>query len=202
MVYGGLQVNYLDLCGAATALAATVFFVFSSIWAWPLSLSAVIIDLYLYYKSGIYGDMTLQVYFGLSSVYGWWRWSQEKGAPTEKAMQYLTTRGWVLLLSSLLLTSMILAEFLRLGLRSTVPMMDAVTTLLSVAAQYLMCQRYIETWIFWFAVDILYIALFIAKGLPFHSAIIPIYLCLAVMGYWRWKIEMEKKQHKSASECE
>ena len=80
-------------------------------------------------------------------------------------------------------------EILALILKahSTVPYLDAGTTVLSIIGQLLICRKKIETWFIWFAVDTMYIYLYFHKGIPFHGIMAAIYLIMAVMGFYRWQ---------------
>ena len=66
------------------------------------------------------------------------------------------------------------------------PYLDALTTIMSFAAQILMAHRYIESWALWILVDIIGIWLYYAKGVVFVSLLYFIFLILAIKGLLNW----------------
>src|SRR5262249_54177869 len=87
-----------------------------------------------------------------------------------------------------LLGILLMAQGLKWTTDSTIPYWDASTTILSLIAQWLLCIKIIHCWILWFIVDALIAILQFYKGLPFHSALHWLYLFMAVVGYYRWRI--------------
>ena len=65
---------YLDILGASLSLLATLLFVDARVNAWPVSLLAIIINLFLYFKAGIYGDFALHCGYLVTALYGWYCW--------------------------------------------------------------------------------------------------------------------------------
>ena len=77
---------------------------------------------------------------------------------------------------------------------STVAILDAATTSLSLVAQWLMCHKIIATWILWFITDALYATMYLSKSLPFHSILMIVYTGMAITGYLVWA-----RQYKNLS---
>jgi nicotinamide mononucleotide transporter len=75
---------------------------------------------------------------------------------------------------------------------STVALLDAATTSLSLVAQWLMCHKIIITWVLWFITDVLYAAMYLSKNLPFHSILMIIYTGMAIAGYLVWARRYKK----------
>jgi nicotinamide mononucleotide transporter len=74
---------------------------------------------------------------------------------------------------------------------SDVVFLDSITTALSLTAMLLLARRKLENWIFWILADIIYIPLFIYKGLYITSVQYFIFLILAISGYFEWKRNLE-----------
>lgn len=189
--------NYYDFVGALLSVSAAFFYVIEKPIAWPLSAIALPVDIYLYASKALYGDMCLQLGYLCSTLYGWyqWRFGGEKHnglVVSSISMQH------ALLLFAMSVLGFLLAFFL---LSKTEPVLiaffDALTVILSLCAQWLLCRKLIQTWLVWFMVDVLYIKLYYIKGLYFHSAMTLVYFCLAVSGYivWRRQLQLLENPH-------
>jgi nicotinamide mononucleotide transporter len=77
--------------------------------------------------------------------------------------------------------------FLRRFTDSTVPNWDALTTALSLAATYGQTKKLLESWLIWILVDVIYVPLYIYKGLWLTSALYAIFMILCVVGLRAWQ---------------
>ena len=68
------------------------------------------------------------------------------------------------------------AQLLKNFTDSQIPYLDAITTVLSWIAQWMICKKIIETWFLWFVVDVIYVGLYFYKGIPAHGILLMIYL--------------------------
>lgn len=75
---------------------------------------------------------------------------------------------------------------------SDVIILDSLTTSLSLTAMLLLARRKIENWIFWIIADLIYIPLFLYKGLYIASLQYFVFLILAISGYIEWKKNIKK----------
>ena len=158
-----------------------------NIWSWPTALVNVSLYFVLFYESGLYSDMGLQVvYFGLS-VYGWYEWLYGGKGRTALRVSRTPPRVW----AALALIAVVLWGTLgRLTSRLpgvSLPYLDAATTTSSLVGQWMMTRKLLENWLLWVVVDIVYIGMFIFKGLYLTAFNYAIYLVLALMGYITWK---------------
>ena len=61
----------------------------------------------------------------------------------------------------------------------------------SLVAQYLMTRKVLENWIIWIAVDVIYVGMYVYKGLKPTAALYSVFLVLAALGYAQWKRSYE-----------
>ncbi|WP_058493518.1 nicotinamide riboside transporter PnuC [Legionella worsleiensis] len=186
---------FLDLLGALASLVSTLFFIRLSTKAWPLGILATVLNGWLYWHKGIYADMVLEVCYFLSMCYGWSLWHKSestKNQPKQKPLGRLNRiQGTYLMIASAALFALIY-YLLHTLTHSTVAVLDAATTSLSLLAQWFMCHKIMATWIVWFITDLLYAVMYLHKQLPFHSALMLIYTGLAVIGYITWSQKNRK----------
>jgi nicotinamide mononucleotide transporter len=72
------------------------------------------------------------------------------------------------------------------------PIWDALTTALSLAAQYLLSRKRIESWYFWIAADVIYIPLYISRDLALTAVLYAVFLGMCVIGLIAWRRSMKE----------
>ncbi len=187
---------FFDLIGALFSLLSTYYFIRLNSKAWGIGIIATCLNAWLYWYKGIYADMSLEIFYFLSMGYGWYKWrvTAKKHDNQPVMLNQLSSTQWLLLF--VLLCGVFISIYLILlsFTHSSVPVLDALTTSLSLAAQWLMCYKIIITWIFWFITDALYVWMYLNKGLPFHSVLMIIYTGMAITGYIMWARAAKNKQ--------
>ena len=174
----------LDFLSAALAIVSTIGFMLAWIGAWPLCLLAVIVDFVIYARLHFYGDAALQIGYFAMSIYGWWAWyrpQQKAGLP----MTWLTNLQRLQIMTAIAVLTPIFAMFLQ-HYHARAPILDALTTLMSVTAQALLTRKKLDNWILWFVIDALYAVMYFEKGIPYHLAILPVYMTMAMVALYRW----------------
>ncbi len=178
--------SLLDPIGASLSLLSTICFVRALRFAWGAGFAAVIINTILYYQKGLYGQVGLEFVYFFMMVYGWILWDPEKTPDKTTSFQYLTRKQWVYLGLVQLLAIPLLSLFLKTYTDTDVPLQDATIVSVSLSAQFLLCHKFMECWIFWFVVDLLIAILQFDKGIPYHAFVHLVYLSLAVAGHIHW----------------
>ena len=166
-------------------LFLTYYFIRLDKRAWWVTLVATSLNAALYWQSGIYADMTLESLLFYEHFLCWYLW---RGTANQKSSSItnLSLKQGAFLIISVGILFLILKNFLSTLTNSNVAFLDALTTSLSLAAQWLMCHKMITTWILWFITDALYAYMYFQKHLPFHSILMIIYTGMAIVGYFSW----------------
>ena len=50
----------------------------ANIWVYPVGIIGTTITMYLFYVDRLLGDMMMNAYYSLMSLYGWWEWSRKR----------------------------------------------------------------------------------------------------------------------------
>ena len=74
------------------------------------------------------------------------------------------------------------------------PFWDALTTALSLAAQFLLNCKKIENWAFWIAADVVYIPLYVVKRLDLTAIVYVLFLAMCFAGLAAWRRVLRSAQ--------
>ncbi len=188
-----LSGNYIELSGAILGLAYIVFSIRQNIFTWPTGLFTSLLYVAVFYQSGFYADMGLQVYYVVISIYGWYYWLKGKKPADKDKIPVRTTRK-ALWLKIAVITILIYGIILYVLLNytdSTVPYMDSMTTALSITATWMLARKYIEHWLIWIFVDMFSAGLYIYKNLWPTVILFLVYTFMALWGYFEWKKDLK-----------
>jgi nicotinamide mononucleotide transporter len=86
---------------------------------------------------------------------------------------------------------------MTVGLRAaggSAPVLDAFTTVLSLAAQWLLNRKSIENWYVWITADVLYIYLYVSRGLHLTAVLYAVFLGLCIAGLVAWRRTLTASQ--------
>lgn len=186
--------NWLDPIGALFSLSSTFLFTHAKRFAWVISFIAIIINIILYWEKQIYGRLMLDVFYCLSACGGLFLWGGFN-KNVYKPITSLTYSQSSLLLLAATTLSFGFGLMLQRYTNSTIPFLDAYSTVGSMVAQCLLCFKIIQCWLLWFFIDILVAILQFKKGMPFHASTHVLYVGLAVYGYYRWSAQYRAQRH-------
>lgn len=179
--------SWTEILGAITGAASVLLAVRESAWNWPVGIVNNIFFLILFWHSKLYADAILQIVYILVSFYGWWNWVRGGTGRTELPISTTSLIAALVLAgfagASTLLLNGILARFTD----SPVPFWDAITTALSLTAQYMLSRKLLENWWIWMTADIIYIGLYCYKALYLTAALYLVFGGMCVAGYVGWR---------------
>jgi nicotinamide mononucleotide transporter len=185
------QTTWLEWIGAVTGVYCVYLAAVQSIWNWPVAIISVVAYTIVFYKSQLYGDSGLQVYFLATCIYGWYFWLRKKERH-EKPVTSLSWREHSAVIIVILVLWLLLGLFLKNYTPTNVPYIDGFCTAVSFVAQILMSRKVLQNWALWIFVDACYVPLYIYKNLYVTAILYLILLVLAWKGHVDWKKEYEK----------
>lgn len=166
-----------------------------NILVYPTGIICTVITIYLLYRAQYFGDMMMNVYYSVMSIYGWWNWSRVKDnhhivliSRTNKK-EYLTASFFFLLTIGITFS----VYKMNLDFLEIPNYIDIFTSGVFFTAMWLMANKKIESWIFWIVGDIITIPLYSYRGLGILSLQYLIFLILAIQGYYEWKKTLNKQ---------
>jgi len=181
----------LELTAVIFGIISVLLSVRQNIWSWPTALINVALFFVLFYKSGLYSDMGLQFVYFILSLYGWYEWLYGGAGRTELRVSQTPPRVYAILVAIGVVFWYGLSQITSRLPGTALPLLDAALTTGSLAAQWMMTRKLLENWALWIALDVVYVGMFIFKGLYLTAANYGVYLVLAVMGHIAWKRSLE-----------
>ena len=175
----------LEIIATSFGILSVWFARKNNILVFPTGIISVLIYAYITYENKIYAETGINIYYFVMSIYGWVLWSSNN-KNIKKEISYSTKIEAFLSIIVFFLFFILLFYLLKLT-DSDVVMIDSFTTSLSLTAMLLLARRKVENWLYWIIADIIYVPLFIYKGLYITSIQYLVFLYLAIMGYKEWK---------------
>ena len=210
----------LELIAAIFGVASVLYAKKENILVFPTGIISTIIYVYLLSKWDLYGDLIINIYYTIMSIYGWYMWSkiiddEKHHIPISRTNKidklkafgiFLFTSIFVIIVyryfnvmpNNLNFNESINYAYLNMtsgnleNFRKITPFLDTFTTGIFFAGMWLMANKKIENWTFWIAGNIVSIPLYFIKGYGFTGIQYTIFLVLAIQGYLEWKKRLNK----------
>lgn len=157
-----------------------------NMWNWFFGLLTVAIYGVVFYQARLYGDMSLQIVYLFFQIYGWYEWRyRNEGAVSLKITNIKKSLYGVVVGLMIGLTALFIF-LLSHDTNSTTPVVDGFTTAVSLVAQWMMCQKWIENWWLWMIVDVVSIYMYSYKHLYLTSGLYVVFFGICCLGYIDW----------------
>ncbi len=195
---------YFEAIAVIFGLLSVYFSIKKNIWVYPTGIISTVLFIYIMFVFGLLGDMLINVYYTVMSIYGWILWAKNSEDNIHVEIKKASLSDWkigtVLFLGSLFLVGLIYyykpfidnqfsMEGIKLGLYHLdwANYTDVVTTSLFLVGMFFMAKRNLENWTFWIVADIVCVPMMLYKGLGFTALQYLIFTAMAIIGYLEWK---------------
>ena len=176
-----------ETLGFVTGALCVYLVIREDIWNFPVGIANNVFFIVLFLDARLYGDAGLQVVYILLAAHGWRQWLHGGQERTELRLRSLKPSAVVWLAAGVVAPgTLLLAGTLRL-MGGAAPWLDSLTTVLSLVAQYLLNRKYLQTWYFWITADILYVYLYLIRGLQLTALLYTVFLCMCFLGLAAWR---------------
>ncbi len=178
----------LEIIAVVFGILSVWFSKKNNILVYPTGMISTSIFTYLLFKWSLLGDMMINAYYFMMSIYGWYIWKRKVNnivTPISKVSSPEKITSLIIFFFSLSFVYGIYNYFDKWG--SYTSYIDNFTTAIFFVAMWLMANRKIENWIFWIIGNIISIPLYFYKGLTFTSIQYIIFTVIAISGYYTWK---------------
>jgi nicotinamide mononucleotide transporter len=189
----GTPTSGLEVIAFVLALAMVGCNIREIHWGWPLAAISSGLYFALFWRSKLYGDAALQVFFAAMALWGWLQWlrgQREDGSAL--AVSRLTPSGRIWTLAACTVLWPVTGLFLKHFTDTDVPWWDAFPTAVSVVGQFLLGRKFIENWLAWVAVNLVSVGLFAYKGLWLTAGLYTLFIVLSFVGWRAWQRKLRE----------
>jgi len=171
-----------------------------NIWVYPTGLIGTILYVYISFKGELYGEASVNLYYTIMSVYGWYNWlRRDEQKVLVVQITHSSKKEWwmeiTFFLALYLLIYLCLTYIQQAFSPGAIPWADALASAAAFTGMWLMTRKKVNSWIWWIITNICSIPLYYTKGYTLTSWYYFILLILAVMGWIEWR----KKANEQAS---
>ncbi|WP_438989806.1 nicotinamide riboside transporter PnuC [Polaribacter sp.] len=166
----------------------------NKIWVFPTGMISTSIFVYLLLKWALLGDMMINIYYFIMSIYGWYIWTRKVDethlTPISKTTLKEKKTAFLIFIATLVFVYVVYNYFDKWI--SWVAYIDTITTAIFFVGMWLMAKRKIENWFFWIIGDLISVPLYLYKGFTFTSFQYFGFTFIAIFGYLAWKKNLHK----------
>lgn len=204
----GYDMSYLEFFASLFGGIGVWLSARANTWTWPVGIIAVVLAFFLFYQVQLYPDMLLQVFYVVTGIVGWWRWTHpkhgEENRRHELKASFMGRKRFGTLLAIGIVGTYILGTFAEnlhemfptvFNIPSAYPYADSFVTVMSIVTTFYMIEKKIESWIIWIIVDALATYLYFSKGIKLFALEYMVFCFMASYGLWNW---MREKNTTSA----
>ncbi len=185
IVAGFAATTPLEVVSVVLGFLYSVLAVQRTRWCWVAGGLSSALLIYLAARARLPMQATLQAFYVVMSVYGFWRWSRQRGEAT-RAVTTLPLRVHLIAWVVILIVAAASSRWLAAQTQAAWPLLDSLTTWASLFATWLVAQVKLENWLYWIVVDSISVFLFGAQGLVFVALLFAAYLVVSAVGFVTW----------------
>ena len=143
------------------------------------------------FQAKYYGDVMLNLlYYFPTNILGWFVWKNHMDDNNEVDKRRMTAKQNILVITASIAGILGYAYVLKL-LNGNLPIVDSMSTVLSVVAQILMIKRFTEQWLIWILVDVVSVIMWFAAFFNGGESVAVflmwvVYLINAVIMFVKW----------------
>ena len=186
--------SLLETIGVITGILCVYLAAKNNIWNWPIAIVSVGIYIIIFLEAKLYADTGLQVYFLAMNIYGWGFWSRKPADAPKVPVKRISKKEILLSLLGIGVFTAFIGFFLYHKTDAAFPFVDSFCTACSLVAQIFLARKVVENWLIWIFVDIIYVGVYLAKGLHLTAGMYALYIYIALMGYLAWRKEFNQQK--------
>jgi nicotinamide mononucleotide transporter len=177
----------LEMIAALFGLVCVGLTIYRHIGCWPTGLIQVVLLIAVFYQAKLYSEMLLQIIYVFLQLYGWYAWLHGGPDRTPLIVSRLPARQMLIWTFAGVVNAAALGSLMAWHTNASFPYVDAIVTIASLIAQWLLGRKVLESWLVWIFVDVVSIPLFLAKELYWTAGLYAVFLVMATWGWVEWR---------------
>lgn len=179
--------NYIEVFGTITGILYVILEIRQTIWLWPVGIVTSAVYIRVFYTAGFYADGSLQIYYLVISVLGWYWWRRRDEEKSVLSVSRLKLKTGIALGVVFVILYFVMWLVLTRFTDSPVPVWDSFITSLSIVATWMLARKIYEHWYLWIIVNTVSSVLFLYRGLYPTMVLYIIYCLMSFSGLRVWK---------------
>ena len=182
--------NWIEVFGAVTGIIFVFLEIRQNLWLWPVGIVTSAVYIWVFFKGKLYADMSLQGYYLVISVLGWYWWLKGAGRRVQGnglKVRRINTRLALALLIVFIILFFVMYLLLSRFTDSPVPAADSFVTSLSIIATWMLARKIYEHWYLWIVVNSVSCVLFFSRDLYATVLLYALYCIMSFAGLQVWK---------------
>ena len=193
-IYEGLlNTGWVEAIAVIAGIVSVWYSRKENILVFPTGLINTTLYIYLSYNGHLFGEASVNFYYTIMSIYGWYLWTRRKEDQQTYILQITSSskKEWIQQLAFFAVFYLMI-YFTLIYLKSAfapeaIPWADAFASATAYTGMWLMAKKKVESWIWWILTNIASIPLYFIKGYAFTSVQFLVLLVLAIAGWYSWK---------------
>jgi nicotinamide mononucleotide transporter len=186
---------FLEALAIIASVISVLYSKKNNILVFPYGIVSTGIFIYLLNEWNLVGDMIINIYYFVMSVYGWYIWTRKQEntivTPISKTIKVEWFKSTGLFFISGVFVYFIYWKYDRF--ENWVSYIDILTTSIAFVGMYLMALRKIEYWLVLLVANVISIPLYFYKGYGLTGLLFIFLSIIAWLGYLEWKKYLNKK---------
>jgi nicotinamide mononucleotide transporter len=180
------EMDITEVLGFITGAVAVWLTVKENVWNWPVGIANSVFYVIVFLHARLFADSSLNVLYVVLGFLGWYWWlkggehrailhvgrASKASAGVLAGIGVVATAGMTVFLASV---------------HDSAPFLDALTTVLSLIAEYMLARKLLENWMVWITADVIYIGLYAYRSLYLTAILYALFLAMCIVGFVRWR---------------
>ena len=180
----------LEICAVVLALIYVILAIFQRRLCWIAAITSASLYIVIFWQVQLYLEAALQVFYIAMAVYGWFAW-QQKIDQSQTAIRTWSPKQHTVACSTLVFLSVLIGGAMDRWTDAASPYVDAATTVSALLATWMVARKLLENWLYWIAIDLASIGLYLSRDLSLTATLFAGYVLLAAWGYRTWRAQWQ-----------
>ena len=201
--------NAVEICAVLLALAYVILAIQQRRICWLAAIVSAMLYVHIFWQVALYLEALLQVFYVVMALYGWSAWgpqqqrdhsrSQRQSQIHDQSLDRSQIQTWtaqqhLVACTAVVSLSLVLGWGMQKWTDAALPFFDAATTVCALLATWMVTQKLLENWLYWVAINVVSIGLYLSRDLSLTAALFAGYVILAMVGYRTWRTQWLRQQ--------